>query len=226
MVAVVAPGAARREVEAACARWELPCTVIGEVTDHGELRVLLRRRGRRRDPGAAAHRRVPALRDRADRRRRAAPRRGRPPGEPRAEDVGVRAVRPARRLAHRPPAGPRRGRAPDRRHARDRGVARRAAARRARPVPRRLGSGDGRGAQRRVRRRRAARAHRLPQLRQPRAAARSRWELAPGDRGHRARGRRARHPGRLRATSRSTTRPAAGRSRRRPWSAASGSSAT
>jgi phosphoribosylformylglycinamidine synthase len=27
-------------VRAACARWELPCTVIGEVTDHGELRVF------------------------------------------------------------------------------------------------------------------------------------------------------------------------------------------
>jgi phosphoribosylformylglycinamidine synthase len=39
MVAVVEP---RRldEVRAACARWELPCTVIGEVTDHGELRAL------------------------------------------------------------------------------------------------------------------------------------------------------------------------------------------
>jgi phosphoribosylformylglycinamidine synthase subunit PurL len=28
------------EVRAACARWELPCTVIGEVTGHGELRVF------------------------------------------------------------------------------------------------------------------------------------------------------------------------------------------
>jgi phosphoribosylformylglycinamidine synthase subunit PurL len=27
-------------VEAACERWELPCTVIGEVTDHGELRAF------------------------------------------------------------------------------------------------------------------------------------------------------------------------------------------
>ena len=39
MVAVVAPEHLG-EVEAACARWELPCTVIGEVTDHGELRAL------------------------------------------------------------------------------------------------------------------------------------------------------------------------------------------
>jgi phosphoribosylformylglycinamidine synthase len=39
MVAVVEPGRLD-EVRAACARWELPCTVIGEVTDHGELRVF------------------------------------------------------------------------------------------------------------------------------------------------------------------------------------------
>jgi phosphoribosylformylglycinamidine synthase subunit PurL len=39
MVAVVTP-ARLAEVDAACARWELPCTVIGEVTDHGELRAL------------------------------------------------------------------------------------------------------------------------------------------------------------------------------------------
>jgi len=39
MVAVVAPERLG-EVEAACARWELPRTVIGEVTDHGELRAL------------------------------------------------------------------------------------------------------------------------------------------------------------------------------------------
>jgi phosphoribosylformylglycinamidine synthase len=39
MVAVVEPGRLD-EVQAACERWELPCTVIGEVTDHGELRAL------------------------------------------------------------------------------------------------------------------------------------------------------------------------------------------
>jgi phosphoribosylformylglycinamidine synthase len=39
MVAVVDP-ARVADVEAACARWELPCTVIGEVTDHGELRAF------------------------------------------------------------------------------------------------------------------------------------------------------------------------------------------
>jgi phosphoribosylformylglycinamidine synthase len=39
MVAVVEP-ARLAGVQAACARWELPCTVIGEVTGHGELRAL------------------------------------------------------------------------------------------------------------------------------------------------------------------------------------------
>src|SRR5436305_3353775 len=39
MVAVVAPERVD-EVRAVCERWELPCTVIGEVTDHGELRAL------------------------------------------------------------------------------------------------------------------------------------------------------------------------------------------
>jgi phosphoribosylformylglycinamidine synthase len=39
MVAVVEPGRLA-EVRAACERWELPCTVIGAVTDHGELRAL------------------------------------------------------------------------------------------------------------------------------------------------------------------------------------------
>jgi phosphoribosylformylglycinamidine synthase subunit PurL len=37
MVAVVEP-ARLAEVRAVCARWELPCTVIGEVTETGELR--------------------------------------------------------------------------------------------------------------------------------------------------------------------------------------------
>src|SRR5438105_11988895 len=39
MVAVVEPHRLE-DVRAACERWELPCTVIGEVTDHGELRAL------------------------------------------------------------------------------------------------------------------------------------------------------------------------------------------
>ena len=39
MVAVVAPSELDA-VRAVCERWELPCTVIGEVTDHGELRAF------------------------------------------------------------------------------------------------------------------------------------------------------------------------------------------
>ncbi len=39
MVAVVEPERLH-DVAAACARWELPCTVIGEVTGHGELRAF------------------------------------------------------------------------------------------------------------------------------------------------------------------------------------------
>ena len=73
--------------------------------------------------------------------------------------------------------------------------------------------------QRRVRRRAAAGGHRLPQLREPREA-RDRLGARRGDRGHGARVRGARHPGRLRATSRSTTRRTAARSRRRRSSAA------
>jgi phosphoribosylformylglycinamidine synthase subunit PurL len=39
MVAVVEPQRLD-EVRAVCERWELPCTVIGEVTEHGELRAF------------------------------------------------------------------------------------------------------------------------------------------------------------------------------------------
>ena len=42
MVAVVAPERVE-EVRAVCARWELPCTVIGEVAPHGELRAFFER---------------------------------------------------------------------------------------------------------------------------------------------------------------------------------------
>src|SRR5471032_3179690 len=41
MVAVVSPEQVDA-VRAVCARWELPCTVIGEVTGHGELRAFHR----------------------------------------------------------------------------------------------------------------------------------------------------------------------------------------
>ena len=73
-----------------------------------------RRRDRRLDPGCAPHRRVPALRRRAD---TASGRAGAAstPVNDEPKDVGVRAVRPARRLAHRAPARARRRRAARRR---------------------------------------------------------------------------------------------------------------
>ena len=88
MVAVVRPQMLDA-VRAVCARWELPCTPIGEVTDARRAARVLGRRGRRLDPGAPADRRVPALRGRAGEARRlaggaeAAERR-----EPRRQDAG------------------------------------------------------------------------------------------------------------------------------------------
>ena len=73
MVAVVDPERLD-EVRAACARWELPCTVIGEVTAHGELRALLDGDVVGSIPARAPHRRVPALRARAHARRTGQPR--------------------------------------------------------------------------------------------------------------------------------------------------------
>ena len=61
MVAVVRP-TMLDAVQAVCARWELPCTVIGEVTERGELRAFYDGDERRRDPGRAPHRRGAALR--------------------------------------------------------------------------------------------------------------------------------------------------------------------
>ncbi len=112
MVAVVAPELVDR-VREVCERWELPCTVIGEVTGSRRAPRVPRRRARRLDPRRAAHRRVPALRGRSDPARgRAGARRS---DQPRADDLGLRAVRPARRLAHGAPPRPRRRRPPDRR---------------------------------------------------------------------------------------------------------------
>ena len=104
MVAVVAPERLA-EVQAVCDRWELPCTVIGEVTDHGELRAFFDDEVVGSIPAVLLTDECPRYELDTERaQRRAGPGRG---GEPRAEDLGVRAVRPARRLAHRAPAGPR-----------------------------------------------------------------------------------------------------------------------
>ena len=124
------------------------------------------------------------------------PRRGRS-GQPGAEGVDLRAVRPARSLAHGAPARARRGGAAAAAVlARPRDLARRAAARLPRPARGGSRGGARRGAQRRLRRRRAARADRLPQLRQPREAG-DRLGAGRGDRGHRRDGRGAGDSGRL-----------------------------
>ena len=139
--------------------------------------------------------------------------------------MGLRAVRPARRLAHGAPPRPRRGRAAARRHAWHRRDAGRAAARRAATRLRAgvravldaasnvaCAGGEPLGA------------HRLPQLRQP-GEARDRLGARAGDRGDLAGGRGARHPGRLgqRLALQRDRRRA--RSRRRRSSAASASCA-
>ena len=158
--------------------------------------LLLRRRDRRLDPRRAAHRRVPALRRSSRRRAWSSPHRSRPINdEPKTwvfeqydHLVGSRTVRRpgldaavlridgTRGIAvslDGPPLG-----------CRD-------------PLRGRLAGGDGGGDERRLRGRRAARAHRLPQLRQPGEAG-DRLGARAGDRGDLARRRVARHPGRLR----------------------------
>ena len=64
MIAIVRPQMLEA-VEAILDRWELEHAVIGEVTATRRAARVLGRRGRRRDSGAAPHRRVPALRGRA-----------------------------------------------------------------------------------------------------------------------------------------------------------------
>ena len=194
MVAVVEPRLLD-DVRAACERWELPCTVIGEVTDHGELRAFSGGETVGAIPADLLTEKTPRYElELAEREPVSPPPRER--GQRRAQDLDLRAVRPPRRLADRAPAGARRRRAAPRGHARDRRVARRPADRRARPVPRRPPRRDDRRAERRLRRRRADRAHRLPQLRQPRAA-RDRVGALTRDRRDHGRRERARDPGRL-----------------------------
>ncbi len=179
--------------------------------DRGAPR-LLRRRARRSDPRRASDRRGASVR-----RAQAAATSGRArPGSGRAADegrparaarlaeppqprLGLPPLRPARRLAHGSPAGPRRRRSPPAPLVpRARGQPRRLGADRpARPAHRRSDGRDRSGAQRRLRRRRAARDHRLPQLREPREAG-DRLGARRGDRGHVRGLRGARDPGRVR----------------------------
>jgi phosphoribosylformylglycinamidine synthase len=174
------------DVLAVCARWEVNATAIGEVTAGDRLRVFDGETLVGDLPVTALVDECPAydlepleaatpvyppparvLGGRLDAGEHAA--RAARQREPRLAAVGVRAVRLRRRLAHRAPprAGRRRG-AHARARRRDRvsidGNGRRVGGR---PVPRR---GRGRArvlGQPRVRRRRAARAHELPELRQP-----------------------------------------------------------
>ena len=71
MVAVVRPQMLDA-VHAVCARWELDCTPIGEVTDHGELRAFVGGEVVGSIPAVVPDRRVPALRGRAGEARRVA----------------------------------------------------------------------------------------------------------------------------------------------------------
>ena len=201
MVAVVAPGAARAGRGGCSSAGSCHCAAIGEVTETGELRAFFDGELVGEIPADVPHRRVPALRGRAGAARRATA--GAPtshPVEPRAEGVDLRAVRPARRLAHRPPARARRGRAA-------------ADGRRCRGLAVSL-DGPPLGERDPFRRRARGRARTRRATSPAPAASRSAltdclnfgnpekpeigWELARGDRGHRAGGRGARHPGRLR----------------------------
>ena len=194
MVAVVEPERFD-EVAQRCERWELPCTVIGEVTDHGELRAFFDDEVVGSIPARAPHRRVPALRGRAARASASRARRSRPSTTSRRTGCSSSTTSSSARA---PCAGP----GLDAAVLRVDGTRGLAVSLDGPPLgcrdPREAGlqRGARRGAERRLRRRRAARAHRLPQLRQPREAG-DRLGARAGDRGHRAGGRVARHPRRL-----------------------------
>ena len=236
MAAVVEP-ARLAEVQAVCARHELPCTVIGTIIEGDRLVAQFAGETVGDLPVAAladaptyalAPQRPDSLADqplaldcdRRARRRLGAARAAARAAERLLEGLGLRAVRPARRLGHRrAPRRRRRGRAAHAVGARDRRVARRRRrARRARPAPRRPRGRRAGGAQRRLQRCRAGRDHELPELRQPRAPGDG-VRAARGDLGHvRGLPRPSRRRS-SRATSRSTTSTPARRSTRRPSSA-------
>ena len=146
----------RPQVVEVCERWELHVATIGEVTDTGRLRAFW-------DGEVVGDVEARFLTDECPRYRVESrprpqhappqrPSRARRP-EPAQPRLGLPAVRPARRLAHRAPARPRRGGDPPAAvAARTRRLARRAARRRARPVPGGRARRPRRGAQRRLRR--------------------------------------------------------------------------
>ena len=232
MLCVVEP-ALVDEVIAVCAKWEVNATAIGVVTDTRRLRVLVGDEVAGdlpvtalvdecpaydlapAPPAVAALRRAAAACWATTRRAERDAARAARLGQPRLAAPGVRAVRRDRRLAHRaaPGAGRRRGA-----HAHRRGLAAagaRGGHRRQRPprglrsVPRRGGGRAGVLGQPGLRRRRAARAHQLPELRQPGEAA---HRLAAHARGGRA---RRRVPGARRSRRRRQRLPLQ-RGRRRP----------
>ena len=227
-----------------CERWEVLATTIGCVTAGDRFQVLHRGnvvadlpvRVLIDDCPLYDLQPVPPSSDlygaperRADRRRaaRGDAARAAALGEPGLAPAGVRAVRPDRPVAHGAPARRgRRGRARagcGGRTPGDRGVDRRQRpASRLRSSPRRRRGGVRMRRQPGLRRCRAARPDQLPELRQPREAARG---LAARPRRSRDWPRRARRSvsRSSAATSRSTTRRRPGRSSPRPWSAWSAS---
>ena len=194
MVAVVRPEMLDA-VRGVCARWELPCTAIGEVTDSGALRAF-------HDGEIVGE--IPArlLTDECPRYEVEQHAEARPVRRPEQPEFDVGEV--IEQYDHL--VGSRTVRRPglDAAVLRLRPSLRGLAVALQGPAP---GEIDGfragrpgdprRRAQRRVRRRRADRPHRLPQLRQPREAG-DRARARAGDRGDRAGRGGARDPGRLR----------------------------
>ena len=206
MVAVVRPGFLEA-VEEVCARWELHCTPIGEVTDTGELRAFHSGETLGEIPAHLLTDEAPRYRVEPRPRTPLAPAPDPPPAPARAARLAerpqprldLRALRPPGRLADGAPPGPGcRGAAAPALDAGARGVPGRPRAGRC-PVAAAGGRAGcpGGGAQRRVRRREAPGPDRLPQLRQPGEAG-GRMGARRGDRGDGPRGGGARRAGRLR----------------------------
>ncbi len=244
MVAIVEPALVDR-VAAVCRRWDLEFAAIGEVVEGdrlvcradgeivGDMPVSALVDGCPRyplEPVRPARLATEPVRPRplpgAGRSLRHPPRPPRRP-EHRFQGLGLRPVRPGRRLGNRrPPRRRRRRRAVDAVEPRDR---RRPRRQRPPHVPRaparRAPRGRRGGAQRRLHRRHPGRDHELPQLRQPRAgrdAVHARPRRSPASPRPPGPWARPSSP----ATSRSTTSTRRGRSRRPRSSAASAPSRT
>ena len=182
-------------VLAVCERWELHHAVDRRGDGHRPAARALGRRGRRRDPGPAPDRRVPALHDRAASRAPepshslleaveapAAPRRCSSCSARRTSAAASGSSAATTTSSARAPCGgpastrPCSGCGPATAGSRSRSTARAGWAASGPRTGGRARRARG-GAQRRLHGRRAARADRLPQLRQP-GEGRDRWELA------------------------------------------------